>query len=54
MLRDMLEPPAMTTENRSRFDETKGAAEHAAASIDEAMDPIEASEERDAAMEMRP
>lgn len=52
MLKDMLQPPA---ENGDEFDapadETKAAAERATASVDEAMDPIEASEERHAAME---
>jgi hypothetical protein len=33
-------------------DETKAAAERATASIDETMDPIEACEERNAAMEI--
>ena len=52
MLRDMLEPPSNDEEERDDpADETKAAAERAAASIDEAMDPIEASEERNAAME---
>lgn len=53
MLKDMLEPP-------SNFDDgidviagsTKLDAERAAAAIDEAMEPIEASEERTAAMEL--
>jgi hypothetical protein len=53
MLRDMLEPPGDDdVELDPTFDETKAAAERAAASIDEAMDPIEASEERQAAMEI--
>ena len=53
MLRDMLEPPGDDdAEFDPDFDETKAAAERAAASIDEAMDPIEASEERNAAMEI--
>lgn len=52
MLRDMLEPPGDDDEE-SGFadDETEGFTERAAASVDEAMDPIEASEERTAAME---
>ncbi|NPT57797.1 hypothetical protein [Paraburkholderia elongata] len=59
MLRDMLEPPGdddvesdPTFDEIDEIDETKAAAERAAASIDEAMDPIEASEERTAAMEI--
>jgi hypothetical protein len=53
MLRDMLEPPGDDdVEFDPVFDETKAAAERAAASIDEAMDPTEASEERTAAMEI--
>ena len=52
MLKDMLEPPSDDDEGLDAVaDETKEAAERAAASIDEAMDPIEASEERHAAME---
>jgi hypothetical protein len=52
MLKDMLEPPNEEDNNLgSTFDETNSAAERAAASIDEAMEPIEASEERTAAME---
>lgn len=52
MLKDMLEPPSNfddgidTTADYTRLD-----AERAAASIDEAMEAIEASEERTAAME---
>ncbi|MFL9863356.1 hypothetical protein PQR67_04140 [Paraburkholderia fungorum] len=53
MLRDMLEPPDDDdAEFDPVFDETKAFAERAAASIDESMDPIEASEERTAAMEI--
>lgn len=53
MLRDMLEPPGDDdAEFDPVFDETKAVAERAAASIDESMDPIEASEERTAAMEI--
>jgi hypothetical protein len=52
MLKDMLQPPA---DDNDDFDatagETKAAAERAMASVDEAMEPIEASEERNAAME---
>ncbi len=57
MLKDMLEPPGddegLSDEESldAAVGESKGAAERAAASIDEAMDPIEASEERNAAME---
>ena len=52
MLRDMLEPPGNDEEESgSVADETEAATERAAASIDEAMEPIEASEERTAAME---
>jgi hypothetical protein len=50
MLKDMLEPPD-DEEPGARESETDAAAERAAASIDEAMEPIEASEERNAAME---
>jgi hypothetical protein len=52
MLKDMLEPPG--NEERgpdATIDETRAATERATASIDEAMEPIEASEERNAAME---
>ena len=52
MLEDMLEPPG---DDEGEFDDTasemKAAAERAAASIDEDIEPIEASEERNAAME---
>jgi hypothetical protein len=52
MLKDMLDPPNDDDNELGIIaDETKSAAERAAASIDEAMDPIEASEERNAAME---
>ncbi|MFC3109032.1 hypothetical protein ACFQAT_09520 [Undibacterium arcticum] len=52
MLKDMLEPPSDDDEGLgASADETKAAAERAAASIDEEMDPIEASEELKAAME---
>ena len=52
MLQDMLDPPGDDDgELDVTADETKAAAERAAASIDEAMEPIEASEERNAAME---
>jgi hypothetical protein len=52
MLRDMLEPPSDDDGGLgSAVDETKAATERATASIDETMEPIEASEERHAAME---
>ncbi len=52
MLKDMLQPPADGNgEFDALADETKAAAERATASVDEAMEPIEASEERNAAME---
>lgn len=52
MLKDMLEPPSDDDEGLGdTVDETIAEAERAAASIDEAMEPIEASEERNAAME---
>lgn len=54
MLRDMLEPPGGDDDDEpdAVARETKAAAERAAASVDEAMEPIEASEERNAAMEV--
>ncbi|MCG5076524.1 MULTISPECIES: hypothetical protein [Paraburkholderia] len=52
MLADMLTPPRNEDgESGATVDEAKAATERAAASIDEAMEPIEASEERNAAME---
>lgn len=52
MLKDMLEPPGDDDEGPGAVaDETKAATERATASVDEAMEPIEASEERNAAME---
>jgi hypothetical protein len=53
MLRDMLEPPGDDDgdEPGAAVDEAKAATERATASVDEAMDPIEASEERNAALE---
>ncbi|MEZ0603931.1 hypothetical protein ACAX43_17490 [Paraburkholderia sp. IW21] len=53
MLRDMLEPPDNDDgELDATLDEAMAATERATASIvDEAMDPIEACEERHAAME---
>jgi hypothetical protein len=54
MLKDMLQPPGDGNGDDDvdvSEDETKAAAERATASVDEEMDPIEASEERNAAME---
>ncbi|KDB08904.1 hypothetical protein LIG30_2072 [Burkholderia sp. lig30] len=52
MLKDMLQPPGGGDgDDASPADETRAAAERASASVDEAMDPIEASEEWNAAME---
>lgn len=52
MLKDMLEPPSDDeAELGATADEMKAAAERAAASVDEDMEPVEASEERNAAME---
>ncbi len=52
MLADMLVPPSNDDEELgAAADETKAAAERATAAIDETMEPIEASEERNAAME---
>lgn len=52
MLRDMLEPPGdEDAESGEIVEETKAATERATASVDETMDPIEASEERHAALE---
>jgi len=52
MLEDMLKPPSDDEEGLdATASEMRGAAERAAASIDEDMEPIEASEERKAAME---
>ena len=52
MLRDMLEPPGDDDgELGATVDEAKAATERATASVDETMDPIEACEERNAAME---
>jgi|GEM_PF-230620 len=58
MLEDMLHPPGDGDEDgdgngdvASPADEARAAAERAAASIDDAMDPIEANEEWNAAME---
>ena len=52
MLGDMLEPPGNDEEGLdATASEMKAVAERAAASIDEDMEPIEASEERNAAME---
>jgi hypothetical protein len=52
MLKDMLQPPGAEDGGLgATVDETKSATERATASIDETMDPIEASEERNAAMD---
>lgn len=51
MLKDMLEPPNNEDERFFVADSIRADAERANASIDEAMEPIEASEERIAAME---
>lgn len=52
MLRDMLEPPGTDDEGLdTTVDEATAATERATASVDETMDPIEACEERHAAME---
>ena len=52
MLRDMLEPPGNDDRGLgATVDETMAATERATASIDETMEPIEACEERHAAME---
>ena len=51
MLEDMLEPPGDEDNPASALDETRGEMERATSSIDEAMDPIEASEELNAARE---
>ncbi|WP_233888790.1 hypothetical protein [Paraburkholderia flagellata] len=52
MLRDMLQPPGYEIGDvGADADEMKSAAERATASVDEAMDPIEADEEWNAAME---
>ena len=52
MLRDMLQPPGYDNGDvGAAADEMKAANERATASVDEAMDPIEADEERNAAME---
>ncbi|NTX26356.1 hypothetical protein HT746_04255 [Burkholderia pyrrocinia] len=52
MLRDMLDPPPNDDEEPDAdIEETKLACEYALASIDEAMEPVSASEERNAAME---
>lgn len=52
MLRDMLEPPGNDDGGPSAtVEETIAATERATACIDEGMEPIEASEARNAAME---
>ncbi|GAC1319153.1 MAG: hypothetical protein NVS3B11_05110 [Collimonas sp.] len=56
MLRDMLEPPTEDDDEDEfganlSLEQTKAVAERAAAAIEDIVDPIEASEERNAAME---
>jgi hypothetical protein len=52
MLDDMLVPPREEDgESGATVNETRSATERATASVDEAMEPIGASEERNAAME---
>ena len=52
MLKDMLTPPIDTQEESVEFlDQAKASAERAASSVDEAMEPTEAYEERNAAQE---
>jgi hypothetical protein len=52
MLKDMLEPPGDDDEGiGSATNHNRGAAERASAAVDETMDAIGASEERNAAME---
>jgi hypothetical protein len=52
MLKDMLQPPREDTDGFDvSAEETKAAAERAMGSVEEEMDAIEASEERNAAME---
>ncbi|WP_323120393.1 hypothetical protein [Burkholderia alba] len=53
MLRDMMQPPGDDADEPDILpDETRAAAERATSSIDDAMDPIEANEEWQAAMEV--
>jgi hypothetical protein len=52
MLNDMLAPPVEDDEvSGAALDETRSATERATGSLDEAMEPVEASEERNAAIE---
>ena len=51
MIKDMLEPPTDDDEQGQIVDLERQIEERAAATIDEAMDPIEADEELRAAME---
>lgn len=52
MLKEMLTPPISAQEESVEFlDQAKAFAERAASSVDEAMEPIEAYEERNAAKE---
>jgi hypothetical protein len=53
MLKDMLEPPGEDEEESGiALDSAKVVAERAATFVDDEMEPIEASEERNAAMEL--
>jgi hypothetical protein len=52
MIKDMLEPPTDDEEFGDASDESFSEAERVEAFIDETMEPIEASEERNAAMEL--
>ena len=53
MIDDMLSPPSSEDFGLgSTFDDTRSASERADSSIDDAMEPVEASEERNAAMEI--
>lgn len=53
MLRDMVQPPDDDSDEFDVMaDEAKAVAERAIILVDEAMDPVEADEERNAAMEL--
>ena len=51
MVKDMLQPPVTATTNSMARQTKQTRPPSAMASVDEAMEPIEASEERNAAME---
>ena len=52
MLNDMLAPPVEEDEaSDAAFTETRSATERALGSLDESMEPVEASEQRNAAIE---